>query len=702
MKQLIIAEKPSLAKKITDALKDNFVKKDGYYDGENYVVTFAFGHLFQLKDIEQYENSNSAGDNKWDRSIPLPYVPETFEFALRDDDGVKKQFGIIKSLVHAKYIDTIINCGDADREGEIIIRIILNAAGSTKPVKRLWLPDQSEQTICEQISALKNDCDFDNLSNEGYARTYMDWLLGINLTRHLTYMTGTLLPVGRVLIPIVKAVFDRDKLISEFVPSEYFHVQSNAVTKGEKVRLQVDRSPAQSGDKSEATDLALRLNGCIATVTSLETNTVVRHPSKLFSLSKLQSFLSKKHKMPLKQSLATIQKLYETGYITYPRTNTEYLSAAESNKMGLILQKLVEQGHNVALEVGKACFNDSKIESHSAITPTLSFPKCGELEGESLLVYETIKNRFICNFLDCKTLIDRTEMKIVCGEMLFTLKGDILNQKGFFEYEPRSSEDDTTDMLPNLAVGDTINVDFVVSPTMTKPPKKLNAQAMMAYLSNPFKQNDNEDIDYEQLLKGVEIGTQATRTNIIENAKNYKYISEVDTVYSILPLGMYLIRVLGALKIDLYAAKTVEFSQQLKSVGTDTMSTSKVVEHIKMELESIMTNTAEIPQYTEPCAVICSCPICGKNVYENVKIYYCSDYKNGCKFTLWKQNKFFEALGKPFTNSTAVKLLKTGKCSLKGCTSKSGKTYDAVVLLSVKNGSCAFELQFDNKKSKPR
>ena len=239
--KLIIAEKPSLGRNIADAI-GQMNKRQGYLENDEYIVTWAFGHLFSLEDIEHY-NPNPDGTGKWTLQN-LPCFPKKFDFALRrgdnkePDEGVRRQFELIEALCNRPDVDSIINAGDADREGEIIVRLCVdNALKSEKSLKRLWLPDQTAETIRQGLVDMKDETDYNNLANEGFARTYIDWLYGVNLTRYATIRTGLLLRVGRVIVPIVKAIYDRDKQIENFVPEIYYGLKSCAETNGEEIEL---------------------------------------------------------------------------------------------------------------------------------------------------------------------------------------------------------------------------------------------------------------------------------------------------------------------------------------------------------------------------------------------------------------------------------------------------------------------------------
>ena len=238
---LIIAEKPSLARNIMAGI-GKMTKKDGYFEGGGYIITWAFGHLFSLADIEDYTGKTEEKP-RWSMDN-IPCFPEKFRFELKKDktgkvdSGVKKQFETIKALCNRSDVDTIINAGDADREGEIIVRTCIEKAlEGEKSLKRIWLPDQTPQTVQEAMGTLKDETEYNNLANEGYARTYTDWLYGVNLTRYATLRNGMLLRVGRVIVPIVKAIYDRDMAIRNFVPDIYYAIVSKAETGGEEIEL---------------------------------------------------------------------------------------------------------------------------------------------------------------------------------------------------------------------------------------------------------------------------------------------------------------------------------------------------------------------------------------------------------------------------------------------------------------------------------
>ena len=458
---LIIAEKPSLARNIVSAI-GNMKRNDGYYSNDEYYVSWAFGHLFTLADIEDYEEN--VTDYKW-KMDNLPCFPEKFKFNLKKDAkkeidaGILKQFNIISNLINAENVTEIVNAGDADREGEVIVRLVIeNAIKTEKKLTRLWLPDQTSETIIAGLKELKLESEYDNLANEGFARTYIDWLYGVNLTRYATLKTGTLLRVGRVIIPIVKAIYDRDMAIRNFTPEIYYGIWSNEKTNGETIELN-SKEKFSKEDKVQSLNLCEKYNKSEAIVTNKKVKKDILNPPKLYSLTKLQNYLGKKYKMPMDKSLDIVQKLYENGYLTYPRTNSEYLAVAEKDKIKKILSNISNIGYPVKFKDKKTIFDDSKIESHSALTPTYKIPEKSKLTDEEYLVYQTVFKRFVAVFCATDCEVEKTEIKIKVGEYEeFNLKGTIILTAGWTKFDEASTKDK---ILPNLNIGDKININFV-------------------------------------------------------------------------------------------------------------------------------------------------------------------------------------------------------------------------------------------------
>ena len=706
MLKLIIAEKPSLAKNIILAIgAKSFKKQDGYYESDEYIVAPAFGHLFTLMDIEEYDvGYDPTGKYSW--SIDeLPFVPSPFRYTIKKDPktkkadpGVRKQFEVIKKLIHRSDVDGIINAGDSDREGEIIVRIILDNAGNTKPVYRLWMPDQTPATINEELSHMAPDSKYDNLANEGLARTYIDWLYGINLTRYASVKSSSLLRVGRVIAPIVKAIYDRDMEIENFVPELYFGITSKEETNGEVVELN-SKTTFKKDQKTDADAFCAKYNASDAIVKSAETNKKEVAPGKLYSLSKLEGVLGKKFKMSINESLAVVQSLYEAGYVTYPRTNTEYMATAEKGKVKSIIAALEGKGFPVAFRDSKQIFDDSKIESHSALTPTTKIPDLSKLSEKERNVYETIRNRFVAVFCSEPCIVDRSTIIIdVGGYEQFTLKGDIMLQKGWTAYDYYEKKDKT---LPKLTVGDKVNIKFEPVEKKTNPPKHYTTETLNNYLKNPFKDEnaeENEDEDYKAMLNGVELGTEATRPGIITNAIQAKYIQLKNDTYYILDEGKYYIETLEKLQIDMSKNKSVELSIVLKDIYKGTKSIDTGVQLTREEIERILSHKNDISIDAMTSSALGKCPVCGKGLKMQSWGVGCTGYKEGCKFSI---NGV--VAGKKLTESQVKALINDGETKLiKGFKSKAGKTFDAKLKLVKNPDGPDFKIQFVFKEDELR
>lgn len=721
MKQLIIAEKPSLGKNIAGAIGiSSFQKEDGYLENNEYIVTWVFGHLLSLKDIEEYLPKDVQEEKKGWTLENLPYKPQRFEFTLKKDpkshkvdSGVRKQFMTIKSLCFRPDVDCIINAGDSDREGEIIIRLILSAAGNRKKVMRLWLPEQTTDTIRHSLKNLIDDKDYDNLANEGYARMFTDWLYGVNLTRLASIKSGKLLRVGRVIVPTVKAIYDRDMEIRNFKSEKYWGIVSKADNKGVILELQ-SKVKFLYEQATEASKLCQVYNAAGAKVTDKKVEEKVIHPKKLFSLSTLQAVLGKKYKMSPAQSLTIIQWLYEAGYVTYPRTNSEYLAVAEQEKINKIISSLQAKGFSVQPKDNrKTIYDDSKIESHSALTPTYKLANEGDLTEDQWNVYSTILDRFLAVFCSIPCRVNRTTMVIAVGDKeTFKLSGDIILDKGWMMYEESDKKDK---ILPDLNIGDTVNILFKPVEKETQPPKHYTVESLGNYMKNPFKktkdstetdeqgtdENDNED--YKAMFEGVELGTEATRTGIIENAIRSGYISLKNNTYTILPVGEYYIETLQKLGLCLAKEKTAEMGKSLKRVYKNEITVQQNSDYTFNEIKGLFNNAAGVQvEKLESLNVnskeIGKCPKCGSLVVETPKAYSCSNKE--CKFAIWKNDKYITtSLGKNVTATLVKNLLNSNKATLKGCTSrKTGKKFDCILHVDFSEQYPKYNITFNYSK----
>ncbi len=626
----------------------------------------------------------------------IPCFPEKFHFEIKRDaktkqvdSGVQRQFETIKALIAREDVDMIINAGDADREGEIIVRICVEQARvSEKPFMRLWLPDQTPETIRQALSEMKDESEYENLANEGYARTYIDWLYGVNLTRYATLKNGKLLRVGRVIVPIVKAIYDRDMAIRNFKPDIYYALVSNAETNGEEIELQ-SKEQFSKDELKKAQELCDKYNASQAIVVSKKKKKDTMKPGKLYSLTKLQNVLGKKYKMSMEQSLKIVQDLYEKGFVTYPRTNSEYLATAEKGKIKTILESVAKIGYPVKFKDGKTIFDDSKIESHSALTPTYKIPKKESLTPEEYTVYSTIMRRFVAVFCAEDCVVEKTEIKIdVGGYEEFNLKGNVITEPGWTKYDDYSKKDK---VLPRLEKGDKVNINFVPTEKETQPPKHYTIETLNNYLKNPFREDkkkaseeESDEEEYKAIFEGLELGTEATRTGIIDNAKKSGYIELKKDVYKILPGGENLIESLVRMNISMDKYKTAEVGRALKKVFRGEFTVDDSIGVAKGEISEVFKKKETTPELDTDDGFIGDvagkCPLCGENVVRTSFGYGCSGYKEKeCKFSV--RNVI---CGRVISLSNMKMLLETGKTyKIEGFVSpRTGKTFGAYLKLT--------------------
>lgn len=706
--RLIIAEKPNLARIVMEGIEsmgmDSFTQENGYFEGMEYIISYAFGHLFGLYDIDEYMGRTKG---IWSLS-ELPFFPEQFRFGIKKtkgkpDEGIKKQFSILCSLMNRPDVSSIIHCGDADREGEVIIRLIIkNGLKSEKPIKRLWLQAMAPASIQKALQEMKDDSEYDNLFREGLGRTYIDWLYGINLTRYLTIKTGEMLRVGRVVGAITKIIYDREMEIRNFKPEKYYKPESRAVTNGEEIVLSLDEKYAPE-QKAQAEESCRFLNQQNAVVADIKTDRKEQKPGKLFSLDKLQGAAGKKYKMKPSDTLEITQQLYEKGFVSYPRTNTEYLPEGEKDNVQKVIAAF-SGNYDLIFKDEKRIFDDSKVEGHGALMPTEQIPQ--NLEGRELQVYELIRNRFLAVFCKEPCLVDKTVMTIQVADLTFRLNGNVLAEPGYLRYEPAEKKDK---LLPALKKGDAVTINFKPVEKETLPPKRFTISSLNDYCKNPFsrEKKESDDDDYKQLFDGVVIGTEATRAGIIDNAIQNGYISLTDETYKLEGLGEYFIHALELLEIDMSKEKSVALSKILKQIYRGELTVSSAVAIVKKELDNnFQKRGMQLPPVPPEFSkrggsqIIGKCPKCGREVRESKAAFSCSGYKEGCKFAIFKNDKYFASLGVAVTPAMAKSLLLKKKVKGKFTSAKSGKKFQATVHADFTDTYPKYTMTFDKKSKK--
>ncbi|MEH7139101.1 type IA DNA topoisomerase, partial [Priestia megaterium] len=537
--KLIIAEKPSVSKNIADALKIKG-RQDGYFEGNGYIVTWAFGHLLQLYDAKDYDDKMST----W-KMENFPFIPQVFKYKVKSnprdrekpDTGAKKQLKIIQSLMRRPDVDGIISACDYDREGQVIGDSIIYNLKTDKTVYRLLLNEWTPAEVMNGLENIKLNTELRPLQDAGVSRQWADWVIGINLTSVATLKyqkgKGKALNIGRVLLPTLKIIYDRDKEIEKFVPENYYKLQATFKTKKEQEYegTYIEGKEEKFKSKETLEEIQQKLIDKSGIVSDKQVQKKKEYPPFLFNLSNLQGYITNKYKgWTSDKVLKVAQSLYEKKFITYPRTASVALEESLVGKTAKVLETLTEDlpyKDEVKFVKSKRIFDNSKVESHSAIVPTYLKPK--KLSTDEEQVYQAIKNRFIMQFMPVAEYEEtRIETKITGADLkgLFISKGKVQLVEGWKKVEKVQSKDT---ILPLVQVNDDVDlVKHEITTHVTKPPKQHTERTLLRVMETCGKNYDGEGTDEESLnaiLSGFSIGTPATRAETIKKLKDVGYIT---------------------------------------------------------------------------------------------------------------------------------------------------------------------------------
>lgn len=656
------------------------IKNKDYFESDNYIITSLFGHILELYKMEDYNKEYKV----WNIE-DLPFFPEKFEWKLKNQKGIKERFNLIQELILREDVDTIINCGDNDREGEVlvnnIIYYIFKNKKIQKPIKRILLPDLAKSTIKKELQNLKEISQTENWYNEGLARTYVDWLYGINFSRFVSLKTNATFPVGRVIVPSVKYIYDREMEIQNFKEKRYFQIEGVIVKDNKEIKIELPEKYEFTNDNKEekrkkVEQVIQNLIKQDTKVIKIEDKEIIKKPKKLFSLKTLQNYMFSKYKIKLSKTLEHAQTLYEKTFTTYPRTNSEYLTDEEKTKVENIIEKLKEKENlNIIMKDDKRIFDSSKVESHSAIIITANTAKENKLTDEEYKTYVAIRNRFLANFCDEDCVIIEQIIKIQIGDTDFQaqIKGTNVKQKGYLQFENDLNEKD----IPTFTEGEILNITFNMLEKKTNPPNRVTEAELNNFYENPFKkqeQDETTDEDYIAILKGTEIGTPATRAGIIEKIKADGYVTNNKNNLIITEKGIKLIHVLDQLEINLYKEKTVEIGENLKAIYNNKSTIDEILAKVKHEVKTGINKDKEVEKFEKKG--IGKCPCCDSNIIENDKSFYCENWKS-CGFSVWKM-----ICGKRITVAIIKEILERGYTNkMKGFKSKTGKSFEASLVL---------------------
>lgn len=656
MKTLVVAEKPSVASNIASILgaKNRF---DSYFEGNGYIVSWCFGHLLTLKDSKDYDPSME----KWELD-KFPFIPSSFQYKVKDDSGVKKQYKALAKLMNEA--DLIINACDADREGETIFYLVYRESKSTKPVKRLWVSEQTPADIKQGMDNLIDNSKMFNLQASGEARQIADWLIGINLTSVATLKcgNGTLLRCGRVILPTLKLIYDRHMEIANFKPTPFYELKAsfkaqNGVYNG----LFINSDNCTRFEKKEDLEEILKqIKGKNGKVIDKVVKPSKENPKKLFNLTDLQGYITSKYDgWSAEKVLNVAQSLYEKKFLSYPRTSSRYLESTLVSKMEKVLDA-VKGDCQVKFENKKSVFDSSKVESHSAITPTYIVPT--SLSQDEKIIYEEVKKRFISQFMN-PAEYEITEIKTLVGNHLFLTKGKLLVKEGWkalYISERSGPEEGEEPNIPNILKDETVGVeDVALLSKKTSPPKPFSEETLLKAMETCGRNIEEDDIQH--ILEGFQLGTPATRAQILKNIFSVGYAEKKGKSIFLTPVGMSLIN-----NVPLNEFYDVNFTglleKKLKDIELGKLSKNIYLEEIKTivnESVSKLKNVNAVVGVREEKETLGQCPDCGSPIYESDKSYYCSNFKNGCNFSIWKENSLLAKFGiKKVQKSLLKKLLK--------------------------------------------
>lgn len=676
--QLILTEKPSVANNIAYALnvKNRY---DGYYEGNGYIVTFAYGHLFELYDTKDYKD----GFEKWELD-KFPFIPEKFRYKVKEDNRVKKQVKIIKELASKEEVKEIIIATDADREGQLIAAIIIKELNINKPMKRLWINSYTSKEVHQGMKNLLDYKDVLTLEKAGYCRQQMDWLFGINFTSLATlkYSNGKLLNVGRVILPTVKLVYDRNIEIKNFKKETYYQLKCIFNTKdGQYEGYFVDDGIDRFKERKKLENILDVIRNKHGIIIGRKTKEVKESPPLLFNLTDLQGDITSRYNSFTSDKVLSIaQSLYEKRYISYPRTSSRHLDNTQDKEVEEVLNVLSNDypsEYNIKFHKSKRIFDSTKVDSHPAIIPTYIKPNSNDLTKDELLVYEVIKKRFLAHFMPQNEYLDIKIITEVKGYK-FLSKGRNLIKKGWLKlYDDKDIDKKMDTVLLKLKEADIVEVIHSgILEKETQPPKLYTEKTLLKAMENCGKKVKDEDI--EHILKGYSIGTPATRSDVIKKIIGVGYIKKKGKSLDITDLGRNLVKVFP-IKELLDTDFTGRIEKSLKDIEKGVVNPDLFMERMIRYTEKSSniikgSNGTIYGGQDNTNKVIGRCPECGHDVIEGKKAYGCSNWRNGCKFTIWYNQ--LEKLGMRKISKTNIKkLLKNELINLKLRSAKTGKDF---------------------------
>lgn len=686
---LVIAEKPSVAQSIAKVLGASS-RKDGYLEGNNYIVSWCVGHLVGLADASSYDERYS----KW-RYEDLPIVPEEWLFEVPKDKA--QQFKVLRDLMKDKRVTELVCATDAGREGELIFRLVYNKAGCTKPFKRLWISSLEDAAIREGFNHLRNSSDYDKLYEAALSRSKADWIVGINGTRLFTTLYNKKLVVGRVQTPTLAMLVEREGKITTFQKEKYFNIHV------EKDGLTADMEKIKTED--EAKTIAAACDKKQAVVSSVRKETKTVNPPKLYDLTTLQREANRYYGFTAQQTLDLVQSLYEKKLLTYPRTDSQFITDDMEDTarqvIGIICRKLpVFDGIRHEPDITRIT-NNAKVTDHHAIIPTVQLEKLdfSELPQSEQKILNLVSMRLLAATGE-KHIYDETQITLSCEGYEFKSKGRTVTQEGWKIVEQlfktslkTKDKEEPEKVLPSFNENDILSpVSASVTEHYTTPPKQYTEDTLLSAMETA----GNEEFDDNTEKKGL--GTPATRAGIIEKLVKSGFIERKGK--SLVPTkdGNNLVCVLPEqITSPTMTAQWENTLMQIERGDADADAFLNGIVQMTGDLVKAypFLSDAETKRFESGKEIIGKCPRCGSPVYVGKGNYYCSSKE--CSFCMWEDNKFFVSKKKKLTKKIASELLDKGWCRVKGLyTPKKPQLYDAVIKLDDTGGKyVSFKMEFD-------
>ena len=684
--RLALAEKPSVAQAIAKVL--GAAKRcDGYLEGNGWLVSWCVGHLVELAEPESYDEKYS----KW-RYEDLPIFPEKWKYEV--SASTRKQFAIVKQLMNREDITEIAECTDSGREGELIYRLVYHKCGCRKPFRRLWISSMEDAAIREGFADLRPSNKYDNLYEAALCRERADWIVGMNATRLFSCLYGQTLAVGRVMTPTLAMVVMRDAAIDAFKSEPFF-----------TVRISMNGVTAESERFSEQAEAARLADLCeragAATVKKAERKEKTEKPPSLYDLTSLQRDANRILGFTAQQTLDYTQSLYEKKLVTYPRTDSRYLTDDMAALVpGLVKEVAAVYGIREELPVTPGqVINSSKVSDHHAIIPTKTMPGedlSGLPSGEQAIL-RLIAARLISSVGEVHRYAETTVV-LDCAGAPFTAKGKTVLRAGWKGVESRirpvRSKEKEPASLPEIKTGEILSLSKTeIHEGKTNPPRHFTEDTLLQAMETASADEFPEEVE----RKGI--GTPATRAATIEKLVQKGFVErrgdKKTKFLCATQKGTALITVMPE-QIQ-SPSMTADWEEKLLRIEKGEYSSESFMEEITGMIDSLI-RTYEVVKDADvllPCrSVIGRCPHCGREVVERRKGWFCDS--RDCHFALWKENAFFDSIGKKLTKGTAEKLLSSGKIRLTGCKSKrTGKTYDTTLLLETEaDGRAKFRMDF--------